>query len=572
VTGYQPRPRYPILGGEVERGFAPLVRELVARRPAVLAVDGPATIDWAAFGDGISAALAGSSVTLDLQHSTAFLAERVVIEERALSGPLREDPVFAPLFDGQLGELFSEVPRAMTRPGADRAGEVTLLMGPGAALADHDLLWVVDHPKRVALAAVRSGSAAPIAADPGDPDSERRLTFLDWPVLDHHRRALVPRLDRFIDAGEPTEPRSLGGDPLRASLASLAAGPFRTLPTFAPGPWGGQWLRRELGVPGEGPNLAWSYELIAPESSVLLGDEPALEVGLEMVLGQAARQILGGEVDDRFEGGFPIRFDYLDTIDGDHLSVHCHPQAGYMDDVFGWPYAQHESYYLMATSPGSFIFLGLREEVDEIEFRAAAERSRSQGRPLDIERYVQTHPARCHQLYLVPAGTPHASSAGNVVLEISATPYLYSLRFYDWLRQDLRGKLRPVQLEHAFANLGLERRGEAVRRDLVQEPRVVRAGSSFVELELGRHPELFFVVRRIDLEPSGEADDDTAGVFHVLNLVEGDAVEIETAGGRRHQLAYAETVIVPASVGAYRIRSASEGGCRVVKALVASGD
>ena len=69
-----------------------------------------------------------------------------------------------------------------------------------------------------------------------------------------------------------------------------------------------------------------------------------------------------------------------------------------------------------------------------------------QGVELDADRFLLTHPAEQHRLYLIPAGTPHASGAGNVVLEISATPYLYTLRFYDWLRRDLDGELRPVHV------------------------------------------------------------------------------------------------------------------------------
>ena len=69
--------------------------------------------------------------------------------------------------------------------------------------------------------------------------------------------------------------------------------------------------------------------------------------------------------------------------------------------------------------------------------------------PFDITDFVQTFPATPHQLFLIPAGTPHGSGEGNVVLEVSATPYLYSLRFYDWLRRDGNGQ-RPVHVEHAF--------------------------------------------------------------------------------------------------------------------------
>ncbi|MDP8958409.1 MAG: ROK family protein [Actinomycetota bacterium] len=78
-------------------------------------------------------------------------------------------------------------------------------------------------------------------------------------------------------------------------------------------------------------------------------------------------------------------------------------------------------------------------------------------------------------------------------------------------------------------------------------PRLVRRGPGVAEWLLGRHPELFFAVHRLDFE--GEAEEDTAGRFHVLNLVEGEAMEIVTSSGDRHPLAYAETVMVPAAVG-----------------------
>ena len=47
---------------------------------------------------------------------------------------------------------------------------------------------------------------------------------------------------------------------------------------------------------------------------------------------------------------------------------------------------------------------------------------------------------------------------------------------------------------------------------------------------------------------------DTDGRFHVLNLVAGERAEIVTDHGDVHPLAYAETIVVPADVGRYRIR------------------
>ncbi|HEV8229333.1 MAG TPA: hypothetical protein VGQ86_05185, partial [Candidatus Limnocylindria bacterium] len=152
-------------------------------------------------------------------------------------------------------------------------------------------------------------------------------------------------------------------------------------------------------------------------------------------------------------------------------------------------------------------------------------------------------------------------------LEISATPYVYSLRLYDWMRAGLDGTPRAVQLDHAFANLDVRRRGEAVVRELVPGAKPVRHGTGFAEYAIGRHPDLFFAVHRMHVDDV--AEDDTRGRFHVLNLVDGDEVLVRTGSGREHRLAYAETIVVPAIVGAYSLVRTGCSPAKVVKAFVA---
>ena len=558
---YDPNPTYPVAGGRVEVGFGPLAREVARARPAVLAVDGPAALPWedfvAALVESVQAAGLGADV-VDLRRHFAPWEE---IERRTAAATLPGDPVFGRVFEGTLASLFDDLP-STTRSTGD---EVTIVFGPGSALVHHDVLWLADLPKRVSLAAVQRGEAGNVGQPPGRAGSEQRLLFVDWPLLDRHRQGLVARLDRFVDLSEPDVPRSLSGGALRGTLRALAGGPFRVRPTFLPGPWGGQWLRRVLGIATDAPNLAWSYELITPEGGLLLGPDEPLEVGFELLMAEQGDGILGPELASRFGLSFPIRFDYLDTLDGGHLSIQCHPSEEYMRETFGLPYTQHETYYVMATSPGAKVYLGLREEADLHAFRAEAERAQRPGLAFEPERYLQAHAAEQHRLYLIPAGTPHASGAGNVVLEISATPYLYTLRFYDWLRRDLDGALRPVHLAHAFANVNGRRRGADVSRELIPPPRTVRRGPGAVELALGAHPELFFAVHRLDFDEV--ISDDTAGRFHVLNLVAGEEVAIETDDGE-HALSYAETIVIPASVGEYRVRRRCGPACKVVKAFV----
>jgi mannose-6-phosphate isomerase class I len=559
---YELEPRYPVLGNQIARGFSPLAHELSQLAPAVVAIDGPAAVDWHTLVAGLGAELDAQGVrhrAIDARTRFRPYADILTTTE---APALHEDPVFATVFRGPLQDLI--VRDAPPIPPDDDG--LTLVFGPGSALATDGAVWYVDLPKRLALSEVAAGRAANLGQPVGAAGTARRLLFVDWPIEDRHRRALALRWSRYIDASEPAAPRSLDANSLRKTLADIAEGPFRTRPAFLPEPWGGRWARDVLGARDPGANAGLGYELVAPESGLLFGDAPALEVALDVLLAYEGASILGAHSIGTFGSGLPIRFDYLDTVGGGDLSVHCHPRTDYMRSVFGVPITQHETYYVMVTRPDARIFLGLRGKSGTKAFRTAAERSAAEGTAFDIERFVNVFPAAQHQLYLIPAGTPHGSGEGNVVLEISATPYLYSLRFYDWLREDLRGGFRPVQLDHAFANLATDRRGREVKR-LVPKPTVVREGVGHRELDLGTHPELFFRVRRLEFDD--DIADATDGRFLVLNLVEGEEAVIRTRAGREHPLRYAETVVIPAMADRIEIRRVRGGPVKIVKAFVA---
>ncbi|MER6271378.1 hypothetical protein [Streptomyces sp900105755] len=562
VRGYDAEPCHSITG-EVGTGYRDALAGLAPG--LLLAVDGPPAVDWETVAAGIHDTLAARGVAAKRIDMREHFAPWPDVLARTASAVLADDPDFAPLSRAGLADFFTGLPESR----ADDA--VTVVLGPGAALVPYDRLWYADLPKRYAEAAITGGSGRNLGQPPGTgAGTTRRLFYIDWPVLDRHRDALLPGVDLWLDVQDPQAPAWLDGTGLRAALAGLARRPFRTRPTFNTTSWGGHWAQEQLGVNRAAANTALGYELIAPESGILVGrpDGPRVEVPLQALVALHPEEVLGEPVHAMFGTSFPIRFDYLDTVGGGNLSVHCHPQSDYMRRVFGWPYTQHETYYMMLGGAGGRVFLGLREGADLAAFRRAADRAVHEGVPFDIERYVQTFPADRHQLFLIPGGTPHGSGAGNVVLEISATPYLYSLRFYDWLRRDGAGRQRPVHVGHAFENLDPGRSGEAVARDLVQEPRTLRAGEGWREDVIGRLPEMFFEVRRVELAPGAVVDDDTDHRFHVVNVVAGDGLLLETDGGRGYELAYAETLTVPAATGAYRVRALGSGPVRYVKALV----
>lgn len=584
MVTYEPNPRYAATGGSVTRGWgAALDSDLLAAgtdaplRRRVLSIDGPVCAVWDRALEGLSRALAQRSAEAEFFDVRTLYKPQTEIVALTSTPQLADDPDFLKLADITLGDLIN-LPEATSSAGSAGPPALVINYGPGASLLPHDVLWYADLPKRYAEADVVAGTGANLGCEPGT-GTTKRLFYVDWPLLDRHRDSIAHDIDRYLDLqliadadspAESAEPASLSGASLRRTIDSLVTAPFRTRPTFNTTSWGGTWAQSRLGMNSGARNTALGYELIAPESGVLIGASASaqVEIPFQLIVALHPARMLGPEVTEKFGTSFPVRFDYLDTFEGGNLSVHVHPQADYMRDVFGWPYTQHETYYLMVGGEQNKVFLGLREDVDIEAFHKAAEKAHKKGKQFDIEAFVQTFPATPHQLFVIPAGTPHGSGAGNVVLEVSATPYLYSLRFYDWLRRDAEGNQRPVHVEHAFANLNTGRTGEAVGADLVQQPAVIASGDGWSEEVIGALPEMFFDVLRVVLDSSHEYSGNTEGKFHVLNVVEGEGVLLTAASGFRQRFAYAETFVIPAAVGPYSLTRIGDERVRLVKAQV----
>ena len=267
------------------------------------------------------------------------------------------------------------------------------------------------------------------------------------------------------------------------------------------------------------------------------------------------RELLGDAVHARFGAEFPIRFDFLDTMGGGNLSLQVHPLTEYIQDQFGMHYTQDESYYLLDAAPGAGVYLGLREGIEPAAMLCDLRRAQDGG-GFDASRYVNRWPAKKHDHFLIPAGTVHCSGRDSMVLEISATPYIFTFKLWDWGRLGLDGRPRPLHLEHGAANIQWERSTRWVERNLIHRVSPVAAGKGWREERTGLHEREFIETRRHWF--TGRVPHETGGGVNVLNLVEGEAAVIESASGAFEPYAvhYAETFIVPAAVGRYTIRPA----------------
>jgi mannose-6-phosphate isomerase class I len=565
--GYEIHPGYPIGPGQVELGFEALARRLAAHERIIL--DGMCGVLWDDLRARLDAHLAGLGLHYEWLDVEEALRPEAEIDARIAPSLGGDDPLFGTRCTGKLADflLDGELRELGER---HRSASRAILYGTGASLADAAAFLVyIDIPKNEIQFRSRAGSIANLGArGPADPKRMyKRFYFVDWPVLRVHQARLLPRIDLVVDAQRPDEPASMSGQAFRAGLRQVARSWCRVRPWFEPGPWGGQWMKdRFPGLAPEAPNLAWSFELIAPENGLAFESGGSLlEASFDFLMAQEHRAVLG-DFADRFGAEFPIRFDYLDTFEGGNLSLQCHPRPEYAWRHFGERFTQDESYYITDCGQDARVFLGFHAVVDRYEFAEALRASHRDAVPLDVGRFVQDHPSRKHGLYLIPNGTIHCSGRNNLVLEISATPYIFTFKMYDWMRLDLDGRPRPLNIDRALENLDFGRKGPRVHGELIARERRIGQGEGWKALHLPTHPEHFYDVYRLEL--SGSLELHTNGSPQVLNLVEGPSVVLETPHAAPRRFAFGETFLIPAATDSFRLSCRGGEPIKVVKAFL----
>ena len=385
----------------------------------------------------------------------------------------------------------------------------------------------------------------------------KRGFFVEWRVADRHKRDYFDRFDFVLDTNRGVgDATMITGTAFHGALEETARRPFRVVPFFDPGVWGGQWMKETFDLDASAANYAWCFDCVPEENSLLIeGDGGALlEIpAIDLVL-RRPRELLGAKTFARFGAEFPIRFDFLDTMGGGNLSLQVHPLTDYIQDRFGMHYTQDESYYLLDAGDDAVVYLGLKNGIDPDAMMDALETAQSGRHPFPATDFINRFPAKKHDHFSIPAGTVHCSGANSMVLEISATPYIFTFKLWDWGRLGLDGVPRPVHLEHGSNNIQWGRDRTWVEKNLLDQVELVAECGEVIEERTGLHPLEFIEVRRHWF--TNQADHDTQGTVNVLNLVEGDQVEVFSPIDAFPPMVinYAETFIVPAEVGRYSIR------------------
>ncbi|MFC6177694.1 hypothetical protein ACFQAV_12830 [Companilactobacillus huachuanensis] len=163
----------------------------------------------------------------------------------------------------------------------------------------------------------------------------------------------------------------------------------------------------------------------------------------------------------------------------------------------------------------------------------------------DHKKFINCFPVKKHDHYSIPAGAIHCGGPETVVLEISATPYIFTFKLWDWGRIGLDGKPRPIHLEHGKNNVDMRFDTDYVKKNLFAKNDVIEKGQKQLVEKTGLCDLEFINSYRYTFRNSVLIKNHDS--VSMLNLVEGKKVRIysQTNDFPPLIISYGETFIVP---------------------------
>lgn len=308
--------------------------------------------------------------------------------------------------------------------------------------------------------------------------------------------------------------------------------PLKFNPIFKDYLWGGTRLKTDLHKDVDLPTVAESWELSGVEGNVSVVSSGNLENrSLCQLIEKYGSSLLGVHVYDRFGTQFPILVKFIDAEKD--LSVQLHPGdelARERHQSFG----KTEMWYVMEADPKAELILGFNRSLSRAEFVEAM----NSGKLMTLLKKEHVDPG---DTFLIHPGQVHAIGAGTLLAEIQQTSDI-TYRIYDYDRKDRHGHSRELHTDLAL---------DAIEYAMNDDFRV-----NYAKLKNRVNPMVecpYFITNFLCLNDHIDLDVRERDSFHIYICTEGEAVF--NVDGEDHTLTMGETLLMPACINQYSIRS-----------------
>ena len=588
-----------ISGGNqnVVKKFVATLADRAAKEGVVVALDGYTTANWTVFVNLIAReccllglgfeAIDANAATLKSGKEIDAIIDPLLIWDTKIDPTLLYGKVYKGGYQGLMDEARTEAFKKAV-PASRQTGKISVVYGYGSLIPElrelYDVKVFFDLTPMKSMLRIRRGEYSNLGKErPGIINRTiRRCYYCDFECAVRNRHELwennVP--DWYVLDNDPQNLQLMPFGTFSDICAQLVKYPFRAKPCYLEGVWGGSYMKKLRNLPDEMRNAAWVFDFIPMEVSVVVeaGDEK-LDINYCSFVHKEGVNLMGEDCVKKFEGYFPIRFNWDDSYHSTgNMSIQCHSGGEYNVKNYNEFGRQDESYYVVVTGHDAKTFIGFRDDADIPQFFRDIEAADTEHRPCDYMKYVSYEESKPGLQVMLPAGTIHSSGRNQVILEIgSLTIGSYTYKMYDYLRLDFDGKQRPIHTRLGEENVRQDRRYSVIHDPespeyIVQKPRLAASGEGWEEYILGENPQVYFSLRRLEFEKKCEQD--TGGkLFHVLTLVDGDAVRVRSVRHpeRYFDLQFMDIVCVPADMGRYVIENLGREPVMVHKTCLREG-
>ena len=588
-----------ISGGNqnVVKKFVATLADRAAKEGVVVALDGYTTANWTVFVNLIAReccllglgfeAIDANAATLKSGKEIDAIIDPLLIWDTKIDPTLLYGKVYKGGYQGLMDEARTEAFKKAV-PASRQAGKISVVYGYGSLIPElrelYDVKVFFDLTPMKSMLRIRRGEYSNLGKErPGIINRTiRRCYYCDFECAVRNRHELwennVP--DWYVLDNDPQNLQLMPFGTFSDICAQLVKYPFRAKPCYLEGVWGGSYMKKLRNLPDEMRNAAWVFDFIPMEVSVVVeaGDEK-LDINYCSFVHKEGVNLMGEDCVKKFEGYFPIRFNWDDSYHSTgNMSIQCHSGGEYNVKNYNEFGRQDESYYVVVTGHGAKTFIGFRDDADIPQFFRDIEAADTEHKPCDYMKYVSYEESKPGLQVMLPAGTIHSSGRNQVILEIgSLTIGSYTYKMYDYLRLDFDGKQRPIHTRLGEENVRQDRRYSVIHDPespeyIVQKPRLAASGEGWEEYILGENPQVYFSLRRLEFEKKCEQN--TGGkLFHVLTLVDGDAVRVRSVRHpeRYFDLQFMDIVCVPADMGRYVIENLGREPVMVHKTCLREG-
>ena len=588
-----------ISGGNqnVVKKFVATLADRAAKEGVVVALDGYTTANWTVFVNLIAReccllglgfeAIDANAATLKSGKEIDAIIDPLLIWDTKIDPTLLYGKVYKGGYQGLMDEVRTEAFKKAV-PASRQAGKISVVYGYGSLIPElrelYDVKVFFDLTPMKSMLRIRRGEYSNLGKErPGIINRTiRRCYYCDFECAVRNRHELwennVP--DWYVLDNDPQNLQLMPFRTFSDICAQLVKYPFRAKPCYLEGVWGGSYMKKLRNLPDEMRNAAWVFDFIPMEVSVVVeaGDEK-LDINYCSFVHKEGVNLMGEDCVKKFEGYFPIRFNWDDSYHSTgNMSIQCHSGGEYNVKNYNEFGRQDESYYVVVTGHDAKTFIGFRDDADIPQFFRDIEAADTEHKPCDYMKYVSYEESKPGLQVMLPAGTIHSYGRNQVILEIgSLTIGSYTYKMYDYLRLDFDGKQRPIHTRLGEENVRQDRRYSVIHDPespeyIVQKPRLAASGEGWEEYILGENPQVYFSLRRLEFEKKCEQD--TGGkLFHVLTLVDGDAVRVRSVRHpeRYFDLQFMDIVCVPADMGRYVIENLGREPVMVHKTCLREG-